>query len=237
VQKPFAPLSASDSVVRDGLFSINVVVADSTGNPVSDLEPSDFSLLDNGQPAKIRTLHNSLAPSEPPTKLIFVLDAVNLPSQQFTQIESAVARFLGRNGGRLEAACFLYRLTRDGSFSSTMYTRDGSVLANEVEQHKSPRIVWRSGGSEESSLLRPWVGRPQSDSFSLRALGSIAIDQREIAGRKVVVWIGPGWPVNSVARLSAGATVTVYHFGDNINFDDQRNCPHDCGKRALRWTT
>jgi hypothetical protein len=27
------------------------------------------------------------------------------------------------------------------------------------------------------------------------ALGSIALDQREVAGRKVVVWLGPGWPV------------------------------------------
>jgi hypothetical protein len=31
--------------------------------------------------------------------------------------------------------------------------------------------------------------------LSLRALGSIAIDQRDIPAHKVVVWIGPGWPV------------------------------------------
>jgi hypothetical protein len=31
----------------------------------------------------------------------------------------------------------------------------------------------------------------------VRALGSIAIDQREIRGHKVVVWISPGWPVKS----------------------------------------
>ena len=219
-QKTSAPLSASDSVVREGLFSINVVVADPAGNPVSDLGPSDFTLLDNGQPAKIRTLHNSLAASEPASELIFVLDAVNLSPQQFTQIESSVAHFLRRNSGRLEAACFLYRLTRDGLFSPSMFTRDGNLLANEVEQHKFPRIVWKPGEYDESTLLRPWVGRPQSDSFSVRALGSIAIDQREIPGRKVVVWIGPGWPVNSVARLTPGASVTVYHFGNIVSFDD-----------------
>jgi hypothetical protein len=32
--------------------------------------------------------------------------------------------------------------------------------------------------------------------FSQRALGSIAIQQRDLPGRKVLVWIGPGWPVN-----------------------------------------
>ncbi len=54
-----------DSAERKGLFTIDVVVTDAAGNPVSDLAPRDFTLLDNGQPAKIRTLHNSLAASEP----------------------------------------------------------------------------------------------------------------------------------------------------------------------------
>jgi hypothetical protein len=40
------------------------------------------------------------------------------------------------------------------------------------------------------------VSSSQPDTLSLRALGSIAIDQREVRGRKVVVWISPGWPVN-----------------------------------------
>jgi VWFA-related protein len=65
-----------------------------------------------------------------------------------------------------------------------------------VEQHKSPRIVWKSVRNDGPNLLRSWVDTSQPNPLSLRALGSIAIDQREIAGRKVVVWIGPGWPVN-----------------------------------------
>jgi len=206
VQKTLGPLSASDPVARDGLFSIDVVVADSAGNPVSDLGPGDFTLLDNGQPAKIRTLHHSLAASEPAPELIFVLDGINLPPQQLTRTEAAVARFLRRNGGRLEGACFLYRLTRAGLFSSTMYTRDGNVLANEVEQHKSPRIVWKAGGADVSNSLFSFEQRLQSGPPDLRALGSVAIDQWEIAGRKVVVWIGPAWPVNAGSTSFGDAT-------------------------------
>jgi VWFA-related protein len=195
-QKPLTPLSATDPVVRDGLFSIDLVVADSASNPVSHLAPWDFTLLDNGQPAKIRTMHNSLEASEPAPELIFVLDAINLSSQQLTQTESAIVHFLRRNSGRQEAACFLYRLTRDGLSSSSKPTRDGNLLAKEVEQHKSPRIVWKSVRNDGPNLLRSWVDISQPNPLSLRALGSIAIDQREIAGRKVVVWISPGWPVN-----------------------------------------
>jgi VWFA-related protein len=195
-QKPFALLSATDPVVREGLFSIDLVVADSAGNPVSDLPPWDFILLDNGQPAKFRTVHKSREASVPAPELIFVLDAINLSPQQLTQTESAIVHFLRRNSGRQETACFLYRLTQDGLFSSSKLTRDGNLLAKEVEQHKSPRTVWRSVRNDGPNLLRAWVSSSQPNPLSLRALGSIAIDQREIAGRKVVVWISPGWPVN-----------------------------------------
>jgi VWFA-related protein len=196
-QKPLAPLSATDPVVRDGLFSIDVVVTDAEGRPVTNLAPWDFTLLDNGQPAKIRTLQNSLEASEPAPELIFVLDAITLSSQQLTQTESAIVQFLQRNGGLLEDPCLLYRLTRDGLFSSSKLTRDGNLLAKEVEQHKSPRMVWRSVRNDGPNLLRAWVGGSQPNTLSVRALGSIAIDQREIRGRKVVVWISPGWPVKS----------------------------------------
>jgi hypothetical protein len=173
-QKSSAPLSATDPVVREGLFTIDVVVSDATGKPVSDLTPLDFTLLDNGRPAEIRTFHGSLAVIEPAPEVIFVLDVINLSSQQLTQTESAIAHFLRRNNGRLDSPCFLYRLTRDGLFSSLKPTRDGNLLAKEVEQHKSPRTVWRlnptinsgqlahgrAGQSPTSSLCAPWARLP-----------------------------------------------------------------------------
>jgi VWFA-related protein len=193
---PLAPLSATDPVVREGLFSIDLVVADSAGNPVSDLPPWDFILLDNGQPAKIRTVRKSREPFVPAPELIFVLDAINLSPQQLTQTESAIVHFLRRNSGRQETACFLYRLTRDGLFSSWKPTRDGNLLAKEVEKHKSPRMMWRIGRNGEPNPFEGWGSSARPNPLSPHALGSIAIDQREIRGRKVLVWISPGWPAN-----------------------------------------
>jgi VWFA-related protein len=204
--KPLTPLSASPSIVRDGLFTIDLVVADRARNPVSDLGPSDFTLLDNGQPAKIRTLRNSLTASEPEPELIFVLDGINLPPRQLTQTEAAVVRFLRRNNGHLDAACFIYRLTRGGLFSSSKPTRDGNLLADDVEQPRSLKIVGRSGGNDISNSLFGFERSSQSGPPDLRALGSISIDQRDIAGRKVVVWIGPAWPVNTGSASFGDAT-------------------------------
>jgi VWFA-related protein len=221
-QKPLAPLSATDPVVHQGLLSIDVVVADTTGNPVSDLSPGDFTLLDNGQPAKIRTLHNSLAASEPPPELIFVLDAINLPPQQLTQAESSIVRLLQRKNGRLDSRYFLYRLTRNGLISSLRPVTDEALLVKEVEQERSQWAVWAADRRDNSSLGSWESGLPRNQ-LSVHALGSIAIHQREIAGRKVVVWIGPGWPVlgsgesdfNEITELSTRlreARITV----DNV---------------------
>jgi VWFA-related protein len=194
-QKLLAPVSAADSIVRDGLFSIDVVVADSAGKPVSDLAPWDFTLVDNGQATKIRTFHNSLEASVLAPELIFVLDTINLSSEQITQTESSLAHFLQSNNGRLDSRCFLYRLTREGLFSSLRPSTDGTLLLKELEGTRSLWTVWRADGPGTNSLGL-WNSGLTPNRLSLRALGAIAINQRDVPGRKVVVWIGPGWPVN-----------------------------------------
>ena len=77
--------------------------------------------------------------------------------------------FPARNNGRLDSPCFVYRLTRGGLFSSLRPTRDGNLLAKEVEKHKSPRMVWRTGRNGGPNLLRAWVGSARSPTHSLRA--------------------------------------------------------------------
>jgi VWFA-related protein len=194
--KPRAPLVNLSSAVPDGLFRIDAEVMDAAGNPVTDLGAGEFTLLDNGQPTRIHTLNNSTrTTSEPAPTLIFVLDAVNLSSKQLNQAESAIAHLLLQNNGRLDQPCFLYRLTRDGLYSSVKPTRDGNLLARELGQNKSPRIVWRADQRSDPNSLGSWDAGQSRNPRSVRTLGSIAIDQRDVAGRKVVVWIGPGWPV------------------------------------------
>jgi VWFA-related protein len=210
--KALAPLGTSSSAEHEGLFTIDSVVTNGAGDAASDLGPPDFILLDNGQPVTINTLHKSTEASQPPPTLIFVLDGLNMPPRELTQAESAVVHFLRRNNGHLENRSFLYRLTRDGLFSSPGLTSDGNTLAEEVEKHSFPRTLW--------------IGGWEHNGMSLRALGSIAIHQRDIPGRKIVVWIGPGWPVAGDAVNDFGqatelstrlreARITL----DNVNAD------------------
>jgi VWFA-related protein len=191
----FTPVSAADAVVHSGLFTIDVTVTDAAGHPVSNLAPSDFTLLDNNQPAKIRTLHDAQAPSEPAPQFIFVIDTVNLPPQQLTETESAISRFFHQNNGHLPFPCLLYRLATNGLTSSLRPLTDASLLEEELEQKRPLATVWNAGRNSEHLRLGSWVGRSDRNPLSLSALGSIAIAERDVPGHKVVVWIGSGWPI------------------------------------------
>lgn len=189
------PLSATDPVVHKGLFSIDVAVTDKAGNPVPDLAPWDFALFDNGQPTRIRTFAKPGAPSAPSPVLIFVVDAVNLSQNQLAQAENAITNFAQRNGTKLEFPCVLYRLTRDGLFSSLRPLTDPALLIEELAQKRAQVGVWKI--DREAKSVGSSAGSSKPNPLSLRALGSIAIDQRDVPGHKVVVWIGPGWPANA----------------------------------------
>lgn len=188
-EPPFATLSSANPVERNGLFTIDVVPNDAKGNPVSNLEPSAFTILDDDRQVKIRTFERSSASSEPAPQLMFVLDAVNLSSEQFAQTERTLTRFFLSNNGHMEFPTALYWLTSEGLFASVVSTKDGPLLVEELKEKKSRMPVWMRGpGPVQSDEAR--------NGYSQRALGSIAIQQRDYPGHKVLVWIGPGWPVN-----------------------------------------
>jgi VWFA-related protein len=180
------------SASREGMFPQDVEVTDTAGNAVTNLDAKDFTLLDNGRPTRIFTFTNSgsaVAESDLPPVLILVFDEVDLPAQQLSYARKTAAAFLRENGGVLAQRVFLYRITSNGLFSSANASIDGNFLAEEVEKKSEPRVILTA----EYARLR--------DGFSLRALGSISIDQREVRGRKVVVWFGNGWPVNAGGTL------------------------------------
>jgi VWFA-related protein len=194
-QLPVGPIS---SAIREGIFRIDAVVTDAAGNLVTDLAPADFRLLDNGQATRIFTVQSSTAPeaeSEPLPELIFVFDE-DYDSDELRKrmkvTEEVVASYLRENGGRPAQPVFLYRIAHEGLYASAKPSMDGNLLAEEAEKKKEPRLVWRAGNKG------PWehlIDQAHTPSFrTIGALGLIAIDQRNIAGRKVLVWFG----VNSV---------------------------------------
>ena len=178
------PWPASSPDFAEGLIKLDVVVTDKTGTPVAGLTKQDFTLLDNGQPQKLvsfRAVDGFSAPFDPANpspRVILVLDGLNLDSVQYEAAHRAAQDFLRQNQGRRQPyATTIYRLTRKGLFASE------GALVEFPDSHR---------------------GCGSANSKSLTALGKIVLDQRRMPGRKLLVWIGPGWPVALTANCPSG---------------------------------
>ena len=181
----------------EGLIHLDVAATDREGEPVSGLAAKDFTLLDNGVPQKIVSFaasNEAADADERLTEVVLVLDEVNLSPVQFEVVMDELIKFLRQNGGHLGRPVSVYWFTASGLYASAAPTTDGNALAEDVAHHRSPRTVWAAPRSRdpfmtaESERVARWER-------SLRAVYSIAVERRRDPGRKLLVWMGFGWPV------------------------------------------
>ena len=191
--------SATTHAVR-GLINLDVVVTDNSGKQISDLGSNDFSLLDNGQPQKILSFHafdGVSAKPDPPVAVILFIDTIKMPFELAAFEREEVARFLRRDGGHLAEPVSIFGLSDTGLWALAQPSSDGNALAAEVVSNKLVFIRRRQllgngtgefvdSGREDPAGLK-----------ALKALGDIATAERRKPGRKLLVWVGPGWGIGS----------------------------------------
>lgn len=188
-----------------GILHLDVVVRDKAGKPVSGLTASDFTLLDNGQPQKLvsfQAFDPDHARPEPPVEIILVLDDLDLPPIQLAAAQREVENFIHQNQLHLLHPVLVYRVSRAGL---SVTARD--YLAFQLTQNTATRVIWKVPGPPGTA---GWGNGPlnaaQANTLdddtarniphALVALGSIAIEERRRPGRKLMVWLGPGWPLS-----------------------------------------
>ena len=171
----------------DGLMKLDVLVTDPSGQPASGLQLSDFTLLDNGQPAKIRSFHvydGISAKPDPPVKVILLVDFVNMPFGQVSFLRQEIAKFLRQDRGHLAQPVEIYLFTSEGVKFQPRPPTDGNALAADLDKaDNSQRRVSVVNGEMERLQL------------SLRWLAIIAHNEAMKPGRKLLLWAGPGWPM------------------------------------------
>ena len=184
----FAPGAAPDTT--HGLIRLDVNVTDKSGNPIIGLTQQDFSLFDNGQSAKVVTLDGMDSRSDPPTEVILVIDELNLPPVQVGDADHEAENFLHLHNGRLDLPVCVYRLNDRGLSVTASPSTDGNALADEIAHKKEPRMIWKT--SMVSEYLTS-VSTDLAGIHSVIALGSIALEERRKAGRKLMFWLSSGW--------------------------------------------
>jgi VWFA-related protein len=85
-------------------LSLDVVVFDPHGRPVTNLDRSDFELLEDGIPQKI----GSFTPADAPYNILLLLDCTDGTRDRLSLLTGAVAQFTNqlRPGDRVEIAVF-----------------------------------------------------------------------------------------------------------------------------------
>jgi len=187
---PAVPAAATRTIL------LNVVVAPGPGGaPVPGLLQNDFVIRDNSVIQTIQSFHTFSGPGAP-AEVVIVIDAVNAVYQRIPYERQQVAAFLRDNGGKLAHPTAIAILTDAGVQMQPKFSSDGNALADFVEHVTIPlRSVGRSAG---------FYGASERFQKSIRGLSTLNTRLAADPGRKLVLWISPGWPLLSGPRTQLG---------------------------------
>ena len=214
-------------------ITLNVQVNSPDGKPVSDLAAPDFTLLDNDQPRKIVGFHmfDSQAMSDA-TEVIFLLDAVNSTAQQLDTGRTAIFNYLAKNHGPLPYPTS-FVLWFNGHLKAATATTDRNALGRAfVSFTKSvhsnacapvdasvPQTAESAGRAQDGVDSR---AAEASDCLnihfkdSLAALDGIAQQQKNVGGRTILIWVGPGWPLLSDVQFKRFSPRAQAEYFDHV---------------------
>jgi VWFA-related protein len=199
------PFKMLPTAPREGLIHLDVSATDHEGKPSSGLAAKDFALLDNGLPQKTLSFaaSNEAIEDERLTEVVLVLDEVNLSQMQFDTVKDEAIKFLRQKGGRLAHPASVYWFTTTGLYASAEPTTDGTALADEVAHDRPPRELWTIPRNRDPHMTGEALRLVLWDR-ALQTVYTIAIERRYKPGRKLLVWIGFGWP--PLGKLKFGDT-------------------------------
>lgn len=196
-QRAAAPSSASERA--DGLIHLDALVTNSSGTPVTGLKGNDFTLLDNGKPETILSFQGFdgvVAKADPPVKILLVIDTLGVPEELARSERVAVESYLEENGGHLTHPTSVLLLTDLRFWTLSRPSTDGRVLAGEIRHGELHLVRQVLSGFIDSQGQHDVESAGWS---ALKAIGQIATAERRVPGRKLLLWVGPGWNIGSGA--------------------------------------
>jgi VWFA-related protein len=168
---------------------LDVVVTDPSGKPVSGLRQQDFTLQDGAIQEPITSFEAvNGSTARPPVQIIIVLDTMNATFQDVVTERQGIEKFLRKNGGHLRVPVSIVFLT-DTDAKLNKPSNDGNALADDLAKLDTPVRVLGPAQGYYGALDR--LGR------SIRTLEMLSPFEAEQPGRKLLLWMGPGWPLMS----------------------------------------
>jgi VWFA-related protein len=209
------PESSPDAANR---LVLDVVVTDRSGKGVKGLEEKDFTVFDDGHSRKILSFRSTVSevvpanvqPAEPPVKIILLIDEVNINFTRLAYERDQIKRFLLQNGGNLAHPVSMAFFSDTDTEIQNNASQDGNALLALFDQHDAAlRSIRRSQG---------FYGAEERFQLSLKTLTSLAAEEARVPGRKMVVWISPGWPLLSGPNVQLSARNEAGLFASIVSF-------------------
>jgi VWFA-related protein len=181
----------------DHRLVLDVAVTDKSGKAVKGLEQKDFTVLDNGHPQTVLSFQanggSEGAPAnvspETPVQIILLVDEVNTNFSRVAYERDQLKRFLLQNGGKLARPMSLAFFSDTGTDIQNATSRNGNALLAVFDQHETALRSIRRGEGVYGALER--------FQLSLNTLNALISKEATFPGRKIVLWISPGWPILS----------------------------------------
>lgn len=178
----------------DQSLTLDVVVTDKAGTPVRGLQRQDFTLLDNKQSQELtsfRAVDVAAHTPAPYIEIVVVIDAINADLMKAEMEREGIKKFLQMNGGKLTTPVSVVLVSDNPTQMRSKASTDGNALAAVVDQYSiGLRTIDRSQGV---------YGVAERFQMSMKALDALASYEASKPGRKLMLWISPGWPLLSSA--------------------------------------
>ena len=181
-QIPATPASQPQAIHLD------VLVKDQSGMPIPGIPQQFFTVLDNGQPQKLVSFKQVDIKNNPDAvHVLIVVDMINTDYHSVTWGREQLAEYLKQEGGSLHNPTSIAAITEDGLKIMNASTTDGNQLQAEFRKIGTDlRPVTQAAG---------WAGLEQLWSQSIEQFNEILAVERTRPGRKLVLFISPGWPM------------------------------------------
>jgi VWFA-related protein len=182
-----------------------------TGQPVNDLEQKDFTVSDN-KSARPITYFRKLDPQKEQVSVVLLLDAVNTPYSTISYARGGIEKFLKMNQGQLSNPTSMAIMTDQGVEMNDSFSTDGNALSDELEHHTI--------GLREITRNSEWSG-PERLQICINAVHKMIQSMVSLPGRKIVVWISPGWPLVSGPQVYLDAKQEQEIFNEVVTMSAQ----------------
>lgn len=165
------------------------MVTDKSGSPVSGLLQQDFTLLDDKQPKPIVSFHatDQSSRTTEPLQAIFIIDGINSGPRALSNARQQLEKFLRQSDSQLPVPVSLVFLTDKSTEVQGAPTRNAASLIGSLKFTDSNlrQFNQSSGFYADAERLQR----------SLNMLGKLTAYEARQPGRKLMIWLSPGWPL------------------------------------------